>query len=56
MATDTAYKTDVEAVNGLAKAYTDLKSEIAKVIIGQDDVVKAVIISLLTSDSFIYRK
>ncbi len=47
--TDTAYKTDVEAVNGLAQAYTDLKSEIAKVIIGQDDVVKAVIISLFSN-------
>ena len=47
--TDTAYKTDVEAVNGLAKAYTDLKNEIAKVIIGQDDVVKAVIISLFSN-------
>jgi len=40
------YKSDVEAVDGLAQAYRDLKSEIGKVIIGQDEVVKGVIISL----------
>ena len=40
------YKSDVEAVDALAKAYQDLKKEIGKVIIGQDEVVKGVIISL----------
>ncbi len=40
------YKSDVEAVDGLAKAYQMLRSEIGKVIIGQDDVVKTVILSL----------
>jgi len=40
------YKNDVEAVDGLAASYQKLKKEIAKVIIGQDDVVKSVLISL----------
>ena len=44
-----AYNSDVEAVDGLAKAYRDLSKEIAKVIIGQDEVVKAVIISLFSN-------
>ncbi|HFB99728.1 MAG TPA: AAA family ATPase [Phaeodactylibacter sp.] len=42
------YKSDVEAVDALAKAYQDLSSEISKVIIGQNDVVKAVIITLFS--------
>ena len=44
-----AYKTDVEAVDALAKAYKDLSKEIKKVIVGQDEVVKAVIISLFSN-------
>jgi MoxR-like ATPase len=43
------YKTDVEAVDALAKSYKALSSEISKVIIGQEDVVKAVIISLFSN-------
>ncbi len=43
------YKSDVEAVDALAQSYRDLKQEIAKVIIGQDDVVQAVIISLFSN-------
>ncbi len=45
---DTAYKTDVEAVDGLAKSYRDLSQEIGKVIVGQEEVVKAVIISMFS--------
>jgi len=45
----TAYKTEVEAVDGLASSYATLKQEIAKVIVGQDEVVKAVIISLFSN-------
>ncbi|MFK7935596.1 MAG: AAA family ATPase [Saprospiraceae bacterium] len=45
----TAYKSDVEAVDALAQSYKDLKSEIGKVIIGQDEVVKTVIISLFSN-------
>jgi MoxR-like ATPase len=43
------YKSDVEAVDGLAKAYKSLKTEIAKIIVGQDEVVKGVIISLFSN-------
>ncbi len=46
---ETKYKTDVEAVDALAGAYKALSSEISKVIIGQEDVVKAVIISLFSN-------
>jgi MoxR-like ATPase len=46
---NTAYKSDVEAVDALAQSYRDLSKEIGKVIIGQDDVVKAVIISLFSN-------
>lgn len=45
----TAYKSDVEAVDALAKAYRDLSSEIGKAIVGQEEVVKAVIISLFSN-------
>jgi MoxR-like ATPase len=40
------YKSDVEAVDALASSYKELKKEIGKVIVGQDEVVKSVIISL----------
>jgi MoxR-like ATPase len=42
-------KSDVETVDALAQAYKDLSSEIGKVIVGQDDVVRAVIISLFSN-------
>ncbi|MCB0518555.1 MAG: AAA family ATPase [Lewinellaceae bacterium] len=45
----TAYKSDVEAVDGMAQSYKDLKKEIAKIIVGQDEVVKTVIISLFSN-------
>ena len=44
-----AYKTDVEAVDALASAYRDLSKEIGKVIVGQESVVQAVIISLFSN-------
>ena len=43
------FKSDVEAVDALAQSYRDLSREIGKVIVGQDDVVKAVIISLFSN-------
>ena len=43
------YNTDVEAVDGLAKAYESMKSEISKQIIGQDEVIKSVLISLFSN-------
>ncbi len=40
---------DVAAVDALAASYKELKNEIGKVIVGQDDVVKSVIISLFSN-------
>lgn len=40
------YHNDVEALDAFALKYRDLKQEIAKVIIGQDEVVQKVIISI----------
>lgn len=39
-------KDAVEAAKSLAKVYSDLKAEIGKVIIGQDDVIEKLIIAL----------
>ena len=43
------YRSDVEAVDALAQSYKDLSKEIGKVIVGQDAVVRAVIISLFSN-------
>lgn len=43
------FKNDVEAIDALAKTYNKLKSEISKVIIGQDAVVESVLISILSN-------
>ncbi|MFC2102558.1 AAA family ATPase [Bacteroidota bacterium] len=40
------YSSDVEAVDALVAKYTLLKQEIAKIIVGQDDVVKNLLISI----------
>ena len=40
-------KSDVEAADNLLKSYNNLNSEISKVVIGQDDVIKLVLISIL---------
>ena len=45
----TEYRSDVEAVDAMAASYHELKSEIGKVIVGQEDIVKAVIISLFSN-------
>jgi MoxR-like ATPase len=42
------FKTDVEAVDAFVLKYKELNSEIGKVIIGQDEVVKDVIISIFS--------
>ena len=46
---EVAFNSDVEAVDALANSYKELTSEIGKVIIGQKDVVKAVVISLFSN-------
>ena len=43
------YQNDVEAADALKKAYHDIRTEIGKVIIGQDDVVKSVLISIFSN-------
>src|SRR3954465_6972956 len=42
------YKSDVEAVNAFVAKYKELNAEIGKVIIGQDEVVKDVLISIFS--------
>jgi len=43
------FQNDKEAVDGLSSAYKRLKSEIGKVIIGQEEVVQTVLISLFSN-------
>ncbi len=43
------YKNDVEAVDALKKSYNDLLNEIKKVIIGQDQIIKEVLISIFSN-------
>ncbi len=40
------YKSDVEAANGLQQAFGNLKSEISKVIVGQDEVVRLLLTAI----------
>lgn len=42
------YKNDVEAVEKLRESYSKLLHEIKKVIIGQDDIIKEVLVSIFT--------
>ena len=42
------YKSDVEAVDAFVVKYNELKSEIAKVIVGQDKVIKNTLISIFS--------
>lgn len=44
----TPYKSDVEAVDAFVQKYNILKNEIGKVIVGQDDVVKDVLICIFS--------
>jgi len=43
------FQNDKEAVDGLASAYKTLKAEISKVIVGQEEVVQTVLISLFSN-------
>lgn len=43
------YKSEVEAVDALAISYNQIREEIGKVIIGQDEVLKAVLISIFSN-------
>jgi len=43
------YHNDIAAVDAIHKTYQDIKSEIGKVVIGQDEVVKSVLISIFSN-------
>ncbi len=45
----TAYRSEVEAADALRKAYLNIRAEIAKIIIGQNEVVKSVLISVFSN-------
>jgi len=45
----TNYHNDIAAVDALHKSYIDIKNEIGKVVIGQDEAVKAVLISIFSN-------
>jgi len=42
------YNSDVEAIDAFVDKYNKLRSEIAKVIVGQDDIVKKSLISIFS--------
>jgi MoxR-like ATPase len=42
------YKSEVEAADALKAAYQEIRAEIGKVIIGQDDVVKSVLVAIFS--------
>ena len=43
------YQNEVEAVDALHQTFKKIQTEIAKVIVGQDDVIKAVLISIFSN-------
>jgi MoxR-like ATPase len=43
------YRSDVEAADALKNAYQQIRTEIAKVIVGQDEVIKFVLISIFSN-------
>src|SRR5574343_1071887 len=43
------YKSEVEAIDALASVYKEIKTEIANVIVGQDEIVESVLISILSN-------
>jgi MoxR-like ATPase len=45
----TQFASDVQAIDSLAVKYNELRKEIGQVIVGQDEVVKAVLISLFSN-------
>ena len=43
------YKSDIEAIDALSASYKKIRQEIGNIIIGQDDVVKSVLISIFSN-------
>ncbi|WP_345954560.1 MoxR family ATPase [Mucilaginibacter sp. PAMB04168] len=44
-----SYRSEVEAADALRQAYLNTKAEIGKVIVGQDEVIKSVLISIFSN-------
>ncbi|MEO8794301.1 MAG: MoxR family ATPase [Daejeonella sp.] len=44
-----SYSTEVEAVDALNLVYNEIRSEISQVIVGQDEVIKSVLISIFSN-------
>ncbi|WP_316813673.1 MoxR family ATPase [Pedobacter heparinus] len=43
------FDNDIKAVDALHQSYSNIKAEIAKVVIGQDDIIKSVLISIFSN-------
>nr|WP_199158722.1 MoxR family ATPase [Pedobacter sp. ASV2] len=43
------YKNEVEAVDALHQSFNNIKAEIGKVVVGQDDVIKSVLIAIFSN-------
>ncbi|MDR1793704.1 MAG: AAA family ATPase [Bacteroidales bacterium] len=43
-----SYNTDTEAITGFTEIYRELKEEIGKVIVGQDEIIKRVLITIFS--------
>lgn len=43
------YKNQVEAVDALHESFNNIKNEISKVVVGQDDVIKSVLIAIFSN-------
>ncbi|RYD77833.1 MAG: AAA family ATPase [Sphingobacteriales bacterium] len=43
------YKNEVEAVNALHQSFNNIKAEISKVVVGQDDIIKSVLIAIFSN-------
>ena len=43
------YKNEVEAVNALHQTFNNIKAEIGKVVVGQDEIIKSVLIAIFSN-------
>lgn len=43
------FENDIKAVDALHKSFNEIKAEIGKVVIGQDDIIKSVLISIFSN-------
>ncbi|RZK55260.1 MAG: AAA family ATPase, partial [Pedobacter sp.] len=43
------FKNEVEAVDALKQSFNNIKAEIGKVVIGQDEIIKSVLIAIFSN-------